>query len=64
MLELIHETHFGIEKCEKCTTDLIYWTGMNTDIMKITSGCETCKKYKTVDSKEPLIPSYSSVYSI
>ncbi|GFT48419.1 transposon Tf2-6 polyprotein [Nephila pilipes] len=32
MLQLIHETHFGIEKCKKRAIEIMYWPGMNSDI--------------------------------
>ncbi|GFX52844.1 uncharacterized protein K02A2.6 [Trichonephila clavipes] len=53
MLQLIHEAHFGIEKCKKRAREIIYWPGMNSDIETLVSQCVICEK---ANSKEPLKP--------
>ncbi|GFS86004.1 transposon Tf2-6 polyprotein [Trichonephila clavipes] len=37
MLQLIHEAHFGIEKCKKRAREIMYWPGMNSDIETLVS---------------------------
>lgn len=56
MLKLIHEAHFGIEKCKKRARELMYWPGMNSDIEKLVSHCEICEKFRRANCKEPLKP--------
>ncbi|GFT64391.1 transposon Tf2-6 polyprotein [Nephila pilipes] len=45
MLKLIHEAHFGIEKCEKRAREIMYWPGMNSDIETVVSECVICEKF-------------------
>ncbi|GFS91591.1 uncharacterized protein K02A2.6 [Trichonephila clavipes] len=56
MLQLIHETHFGIEECKKRAREIMYWPGMNSDIETLVSQCVICEKFKKANSKEPLKP--------
>ncbi|GFX92973.1 uncharacterized protein K02A2.6 [Trichonephila clavipes] len=56
MLQLIHEAHFGIEKCKKRAREIIYWPGMNCDIETLVSLCVIREKFKKANSKEPLKP--------
>ncbi|GFS38882.1 uncharacterized protein K02A2.6 [Nephila pilipes] len=54
MLQLIHEAHFGIEKCKKRAREIMYWPGMNSDIETVVSECVICEKFKKANSKETL----------
>ncbi|GFT63231.1 uncharacterized protein K02A2.6 [Nephila pilipes] len=56
MLKLIHEAHFGIEKCKKRAREIMRWPGMNSDIESVVSECVICEKVKKANSKEPLKP--------
>nr|GBO35877.1 Uncharacterized protein K02A2.6 [Araneus ventricosus] len=56
MLQLVHEAHFGIEKCKRRTREIMYWPGMNSDIENEVSQCGICEKFKKANSKEPLKP--------
>ncbi|GBL65032.1 Transposon Ty3-I Gag-Pol polyprotein, partial [Araneus ventricosus] len=56
MLQLIHEAHFGIEKCKRRAREIMYWPGMNSDIENEVSQCGICEKFKKANSKEPLKP--------
>ncbi|GFT07203.1 uncharacterized protein K02A2.6 [Nephila pilipes] len=54
MLKLIHEAHFGIEKCKKRAREIMYWPGMNSDIETVVSECVICEKFKKANSEKPL----------
>ena len=54
-LNLIHESHFGIEKCKSRARELVYWPSMNADIERIVKNCELCIKYQNNQQREPMI---------
>ena len=56
MLELIHESHMGIEKCKSRARTLLYWPRMILDIEDTVRNCNVCCKYRNNQQKEPLIP--------
>lgn len=56
MLTLIHEAHFGIEKCKNRARELMYWPGMSRDIEDTVLKCTVCEKFKKTNTKEPLHP--------
>lgn len=55
MLQRLHEGHLGIEKCKRRARTAVYWPGINADIDKMISNCETCLKYQSKQIKEPMI---------
>lgn len=54
MLTRIHEGHLGIEKSKWRARDTVYWPGINQDIEKMISKCETCQKHHNKQAKEPM----------
>ena len=55
MLNLIHESHLGIEKCKSRARAALFWPGMSNDIYEKVSKCATCAKFKMSNQKEPMI---------
>ena len=55
MLNLIHESHLGIEKCKSRARAILFWPGMSNDIYEKVSKCATCATYKMKNQKEPMI---------
>lgn len=55
VLDAVHESHLGIEKCKARARQSVYWPGMSKDIERICSQCETCNKFKRMNQKETLI---------
>ena len=55
MLTLIHESHFGIEKCKARARELLYWPRMSHDIESLVSACNVCSKFQNEHQREPLI---------
>ena len=55
MLQLIHESHFGIEKSKARARELLYWPQMNADIERIIGDCELCIKFQNKQQREPLL---------
>ena len=56
MLKLIHESHFGVEKCKSRARELLYWPRISSDIESIVSECDICFKFQKEHQREPLIP--------
>lgn len=56
MLQAIHSSHLGKEKCKRRARDVLYWPGMNSQIESVVSSCETCNTYQRANTKEPLHP--------
>ena len=52
MLEKIHESHLGMEKCMAHARAVMYWPGMANDIDEVVAKCPTCKAR---NPREPLI---------
>lgn len=53
MLEKVHEGHLGIEKCKKRACEVMYWPGINQDIITVVSKCQTCVKHQYNNPREP-----------
>ena len=56
MLQLIHESHQGADKCKTRGRTVLYWPGMSQDIETIVGRCHICLKFRANNPKEPLIP--------
>ena len=46
MLNIIHGTHMGAEKCKCRAKEVLYWSGMNSQIENVVSNCQTCSMKK------------------
>ena len=55
-LEVLHESHQGIDKTRARARGVIYWPGINRDISDMIERCATCLRFARSNSKEPLIP--------
>ncbi len=56
MLQKVHESHQGMDKCKSRARSVMYWPGMSRDIDDLVSRCGVCAKYRRQNEKEPLIP--------
>ena len=56
ILDLIHESHLGIEKCKARARSTVYWPGMSRDIHDTVAKCATCLTHRHKNQKEPMIP--------
>ena len=56
VLNCIHESHLGIEKCKSRARAVVYWPGMSTAIERMVAKCSVCLKYQRENQKEPLLP--------
>lgn len=55
MLNLIHDSHLGIEKCKRRARDVVFWPSMNEHIEDV-AKCGTCNEHRMKNQKEPLMP--------
>jgi hypothetical protein len=62
MLDKIHSSHMGINKCKARARDIFYWQGMASQIQDICSKCSTCLEYRKSNTKEPLKPHPMNVH--
>jgi transposase InsO family protein len=56
ILEKLHESHLGMDKCKARARDSLYWPNMTKDIEDMVARCATCATYKRKNQKEPLMP--------
>ena len=56
MLELLHESHQGVEKSKARARNVMYWLGINDDISRIVTACSTCLRYRSANPREPMQP--------
>ena len=56
VLNCVHESHPGIEKCKSRARAVVYWPGMTTAIERKVAKCSACLKYQRENQKEPLLP--------
>lgn len=56
ILELLHESHFGVTKTKTRAKEVVYWPGMGAEIENLIARCPVCEKYSNSNVKEPLIP--------
>ena len=56
MLQKIHGSHLGIEKCKARAREILFWIGMSADIEKVVAKCPVCIKYQPNNRREPLKP--------
>ena len=55
MLDIIHSSHLGVEKCKKRARDVMFWPGMAAQIQDTVANCHICSAYQRNNSKEPMI---------
>ena len=55
MLKLIHQGHFGLEKCKQRARFSMYWAGINKQIEQLVSSCSTCLNHRNKQRRESMI---------
>lgn len=53
MLKRLHEGHLGISKCKARARQLMFWPGMNADIVAFANRCSACKALAYKLPQEP-----------
>lgn len=55
ILNKLHMSHQGEEKCLLAAKDSVFWMGMTKDIATKVKSCETCSKYARSQTRQPLL---------
>ena len=51
ILKQIHEGHLGLNKCQMCTKETVYWPGLNDQLEQLILNCQLCLKYSKLKNK-------------
>ena len=54
MLEKIHASHLGYEKCMQQAREVLFWPSMTTDIRTTVQDCAICLEHRNANQKVPL----------
>ncbi len=54
MLDKIHISHMGVDKCLKRARDVMFWPNMTKDITDFVLKCSICLEHRNSNCKEPL----------
>jgi hypothetical protein len=54
MLNLIHRSHMGMQKCKSRARLCLYWPNMCSQIENVVSSCSICQDVRAKNSSEPL----------
>ncbi|XP_063903271.1 uncharacterized protein K02A2.6-like [Zophobas morio] len=54
MIERIHYSHLGVNKCLKLAKDSVFWPTMTNEITQRVLSCHTCLHFSKSQSNEPL----------
>ena len=54
MMELVHETHIGVERCLRRARDIMFWPRMGAQLKDYISKCDVCMSLSCGQSKEPI----------
>ena len=53
VLNCIHESHLGMEKCKSRARVVVYWPRMSSAIERMVAKCSVCLKDQRENPKEP-----------
>ncbi|XP_052814250.1 uncharacterized protein K02A2.6-like [Mya arenaria] len=56
MMDKVHDSHLGIEKCTQRARSVMFWPNMTKDIKNKVLNCPICLEHRDSNVKEPMIP--------
>ena len=56
MLDKIHDSHLGVDKCTHRAREIMFWPKMTGDIKDKVLSCPVCLEHRNSNVKEPMIP--------
>ncbi|GAB1610332.1 uncharacterized protein K02A2.6-like, partial [Argonauta hians] len=57
ILEKLHETHQGLQKCRLNAQSAVWWPGLGQDLKEMIDTCRVCRENRPAQRREPLRPS-------
>ena len=55
ILQKIHASHLGIEKCKQRAREAVFWPGLSADVETTVNSCRVCRERSVSQQKEPMI---------
>ena len=55
MLDKLHESHLGVEKCLQLARHIMFWPDMTNDIKTKVLNCTICLENRNSNVKEPMV---------
>ena len=55
VLNMLHASHRGKERTEQRARQIVYWPGLDNDIVNITRNCQPCQRELPSQPKEPYV---------
>ncbi len=55
MLDKIHDSHLGVEKCTQRARSVMFWPNMTKDVKDRVLNCPICLEHRNSNTKEPMI---------
>ena len=52
ILNQIHDSHLGLNKCKLQAKQKVYWPGLNDQLEKLVLNCQLCLKYSNSKKKQ------------
>ena len=52
ILNQIHDSHLGLNKCKLCVKQTVYWPALNDQLEKLVLSCRLCIKYSNSKKKQ------------
>jgi len=56
VLEELHDSHQGVDRCKSLAREIVWWPTINSDIEAYVSNCEMCLQFKRNYGKSHLTP--------
>ena len=56
ILDILHGSHFGAEKCKSRAMQAVYWPRILKEIEDQVAHCQICQRHQRTNIKEPMLP--------
>ena len=56
ILDILHGSHFGAEKCKSRALQAVYWPRILKEIEDQVAHCQICQRHQRTNIKEPMLP--------
>ena len=56
VLDILHQSHLGMQRMKQSARTEVYWLNMNSDIMELCRKCHVCGIHQNAPPKAPLHP--------